>query len=90
MLNLQTQNSHEVLQTLLSFEASLPVSVASLGSVVRELLEQYGREKEAVVRGKIATLLGKLSKIPGINAESLADELIPLLDKEGIFECHVK
>ena len=35
------------------------------------------------MRGKIAKLLGKLSKVPGISAESLAEELIAFLSKEG-------
>jgi len=61
----------------------LPVSSSGLGPVVQNLLEHYGKEKEALVRGKIAKLLGKLSKVPGISAESLAEELIAFLSKEG-------
>lgn len=72
------------MQALLKFEGSLPVSSASLGPAIRGLLEHYAREKEAVVRGKIAVLLGRLSKIPGISADSLAEELITLLGKEGL------
>lgn len=68
----------------MKFESSLPVSNASLGPIVQGLLEHYGREKEALVRGKIATLLGRLSKVPGISADSLAEELLALLLKEGI------
>ena len=87
-LNLQGLNSHEALQTLLKFENSLPVGCNVLCNVVRELVEHYGREKEAVVRGTIANILGKLSKIPGISAENLVDELIPLLKAEGrYFAC---
>ena len=82
-LNLHNLNSQEALQTLLKFESSLPVSSSGLGPVVQNLLEHYGKEKEALVRGKIAKLLGKLSKVPGISAESLAEELIAFLSKEG-------
>ena len=54
-------------------------------------MEHYGREKEAVVRGTIANILGKLSKIPGISAENLVDELIPLLKAEGgYFACYCR
>ena len=82
-LNLQGLNSHDALQALLKFENSFPVSCNVLGNVVRDLVEHYGREKEAVVRGTIAKLLGKLSKIPGISGENLVDEIIPLLKAEG-------
>ena len=82
-LNLQGLNSHDALQTLLKFENGLPVSCNVLGNVVRELIEHYGREKEAVIRGTIAKILGKLSKIPGISGENLVDEIIPLLKAEG-------
>lgn len=68
---------------MLKFETALPVPSSSLGPVIHNLLEHYGREKEPVVRGKIACLLGRLSKIPGISAENLADEVIALLTKEG-------
>lgn len=82
-LNIHGLSSQEALQALLKFESSLPLSSTCLGPVVQSLLEHYGKEKEAVVRGKIAALLGRLSKVPGINAESLAEELLALLSKEG-------
>lgn len=83
-LNLQGLSSQEALQALLKFESNLPVTGASLGPVIQGLLEHYGREKEALIRAKIATLLGRLSKIPGVGAENLAEELLALLAKEGI------
>ena len=55
---------------------------------MRELIEHYGREKEAMVRGLIAKLLGRLSKIPGISGENLVDEIIPLVKAEGINSLH--
>ena len=82
-------SSNDALQALLKFEGTLPVASASLGPVIRGLLEHYVKEKEAVVRGKIACLLGRLSKIPGISSESLAEELITLLGKEGKL-CFIK
>lgn len=81
-LNLQGLSANDALKALLKFETSLPLLGASLGPVINSLLEHYGREKEPVVRGKIAGLLGRLSKIPGISAENLAEELIALLVKE--------
>ena len=56
---------------------------------MRELIEHYGREKEAIVRGMIAKLLGRLAKIPGVSGENLVDEIIPLVKAEGIkaFQC---
>ena len=50
---------------------------------MRELIEHYGREKEAIVRGMIAKLLGRLAKIPGVSGENLVDEIIPLAKSEG-------
>ncbi|WAR28613.1 INT4-like protein, partial [Mya arenaria] len=67
---------------LIKFEHSLPVNSAYLTQIVRTLLDHYGREKEPFVRSKVATLLAKLSIVPGISAESLAEELISLLTTE--------
>ncbi|KAL4225430.1 Integrator complex subunit 4 [Mactra antiquata] len=81
-LFLQGLSSQEALQALLKFEANLPVPSGNLGIVIRTLLEHYEKEKEALVRSKIAALLGKLAKIPGINAENMSDEVINLMSKE--------
>ncbi|XP_052782414.1 integrator complex subunit 4-like [Mya arenaria] len=81
-LNLHGLSSNDVFQALIKFEHSLPVNSAYLTQIVRTLLDHYGREKEPFVRSKVATLLAKLSIVPGISAESLAEELISLLTTE--------
>jgi len=52
--------------------------------VVRSLLDHFDREKETIVRARIASLLGQLSKTPGLSAASLSEELIAFLVKESM------
>ncbi|KAL3848604.1 hypothetical protein ACJMK2_019453 [Sinanodonta woodiana] len=82
-LSLQTVTTpHEALQVLLRFENSLPVESDATGNVLRELLDHYSHEKEAVVRWKIASLIASLSKLPGGNLEGIAEDVISLLKSE--------
>ena len=84
-LNLQgTSSSHETLQRLLAFEDNFPTSGENICNLIRELLDHYRREKESIIRWKIASILGKLAKLPGYNAESLVDEVISLLKLESM------
>ncbi|XP_060072180.1 integrator complex subunit 4-like [Ylistrum balloti] len=75
-------STYDTLQRLLTFEESFPVRGEDVTGVVRELLDHYPREKEAVLRWKVASLLARLVQLPGYNAEALTDDIIRLLKTE--------
>ncbi|XP_067668876.1 integrator complex subunit 4-like [Haliotis asinina] len=83
-LDLQnTSSSHDALQVLLDFQACLvSVSGEAAVDVVGELIEHYHREKEAVVRSKIAQVLGHLCRLPGFSPENVIDHLLAILSTE--------
>lgn len=84
-LDLQnTSTSHDALQVLLDFEAGLQsVSGEAAMDVVGELMDHYHREKEAVVRSKIAQMLGHLCRLPGFSPDNVIDHLLAILSTES-------
>ncbi|CAI9741870.1 integrator complex subunit 4-like [Octopus vulgaris] len=82
-LNLQSAtNSQEVLHILLKFEESLPIDEDSLSGVLRELFDHFPREKEAMVRCKIAMVIKELAYIPSFKYDLYTDEILSLLKTE--------
>ncbi|XP_021372137.1 integrator complex subunit 4-like [Mizuhopecten yessoensis] len=75
-------STYDTLQRLLAFEGNFPLRGEDVSGVVRELLDHYPREKEAVLRWKISSLLARLVQLPGFNAEALTDDIIRLLKTE--------
>ncbi|XP_041355136.1 integrator complex subunit 4-like [Gigantopelta aegis] len=76
-VNLQSAtSSHEALLLLLKFESSLPIDGEAANGVVGELLDHYAREKEPVIRCKVISVLGQLSRLPGFNTEIVVDTML--------------
>lgn len=83
-INLQgTVTPQQIISQLIELEDNLPHQDNDSGNILlRELLDLYHREKEPIVRCKIATILGQLSPYPWINAETLFNDIVPLLRME--------
>lgn len=82
-LNFQAAtNSQESLQILLKLEESLPIDGEHVCAVLRELLDYFSCEKEAMVRCKIANIIRELARIPGFNHDLYANDVISLLKTE--------
>ena len=87
-LDLQgSQSSQDALNRLLRFQDDLVDGCNISASILRELLDHFQREKEAVVRGKVAQVLGQLGRIPQFNTESLVEDVIMLLNGESKSFC---
>lgn len=83
-LNLQSAtSSQECLQILLKLEESLPIDGENISAVLRELLDHFSREKEAMVRCKIANIVRELARIPGFNHDLYTNEILALLKTES-------
>ena len=83
-LNLQSAtSSQECLQILLKLEESFPIDGENISTVLRELLDHFSREKEAMVRCKIANIIKELSRIPGFNHDLYTSDIIALLKTES-------
>ncbi|KAJ8310897.1 hypothetical protein KUTeg_012762 [Tegillarca granosa] len=82
-LDLQSvATSHDALQRLLHFEEDLSITREAAPNIVRELLDYFHKEKEPLVRCKIAFILGEIVKLPDFNSESLVDDIMLLLKSE--------
>ncbi|GAB1608958.1 integrator complex subunit 4-like [Argonauta hians] len=81
---LTTANSQDALHVLLKFEESLPPVAAgdNLTTVLRELFEHFSREKEAMVRCKIAMVVKELAYVPGFKYDLHTNEILALLKNE--------
>lgn len=83
-VNLQgVSSSQQALQQLLKFEESLVEGDQIPQSVIQELIEHFQQEKEALVRRKIAQLLGNLGMVPHFSAENLVEDVRILLKSES-------
>lgn len=83
-VNLQgAANSQQALQQLLRFEESLVEGDQVPLSVTQGLIEHFQQEKEALVRRKIAQLLGNLGLIPHFSSENLVEDVKILLKSES-------
>ena len=65
-------------------ERSLPLDLEDHSSAIGCLLERFAREQDAVVRAKIASLLGRLGKAPGLKAEDLAVNIMRMMKTESM------
>lgn len=82
-LNLQgVANSQQALQQLLTFKERLTEGDQVLVNVTQELIEHFQQEKEALVRRKIAQLLGSVGMVPHFSAENLVEDVKMLLKSE--------
>lgn len=79
---LGVSSSQQALQQLLKFEESLVEGDQIPQSVIQELIEHFQQEKEALVRRKIAQLLGNLGMVPHFSAENLVEDVRILLKSE--------
>jgi hypothetical protein len=61
-----------------SFEITIAVII-----IVRQLIDHYHREKESIVRWKIAHVLGVFAKHPQCASDSVVEEIISLLKTES-------
>ncbi|XP_041482405.1 integrator complex subunit 4-like [Lytechinus variegatus] len=82
-LDLRAGNSREALTQLLDLENQLPVSQDAAESIINTLFEHYSKEEGAHVRSKVIELLGRIARLPGVNAVGIANDLMTLLATEG-------
>lgn len=80
---LGVSSSQQALQQLLKFEESLVEGDQIPQSVIQELIEHFQQEKEALVRRKIAQLLGNLGMVPHFSSENLVEDVRILLKSES-------
>ncbi len=52
-------DSHHALQALIKFEEHLPTSAENAETIIQSLFDHFYKEKEAYVRAKLATLIGR-------------------------------
>ena len=65
-------------------ERSLPLDLEDHSSAISCLLERFAREQDAIVRAKIASLLGQLGKAQGLKAEDLAINIVRMVKTESM------
>jgi hypothetical protein len=73
-LRLQTW-TQEALSSLLNFERRLSEVGENSVNIVRQLIDHYHREKESIVRWKIAHVLGVFAKHPQCASDSVVEEM---------------
>ncbi|XP_076096453.1 integrator complex subunit 4-like [Mytilus galloprovincialis] len=75
-------STQEAVSSLIHLERQLSQIGENAVNIVRQLVDHYHREKESVVRWKIAHILGLLSKHPQCAADTIVEEIISLLKTE--------
>jgi len=65
-------------------ERSLPLDLEDHSLAISCLLERFAREQDTIVRAKIASLLGRLGKAPGLKAEDLAVNIMRMMKTESM------
>jgi len=73
-----------VWQVLVDVERSLPLDLEDHSSAISCLLERFAREQDVIVRAKVASLLGRLGKAPGLKAEDLAMNIMRMMKTESM------
>ncbi len=61
----------------------MPVDFDHAETIVRLLLDHFYTQEDAVVKAKIATMLGELAKTPRFKSAMLVDDITTILTKEG-------
>ncbi|PFX32501.1 integrator complex subunit 4-like [Stylophora pistillata] len=77
----QFSTQQEILQTLVDLEKELPLeSLEVVEFAIRSLWERFYHTEDAAVRVKVISLLGSVTRFPGVNVQAIAEELIKLLN----------
>ena len=61
----------------------MPVRNEHAELIIRQLLDHFHSQDDAVVRTKIASMLADLAKTPILSSSILVDDITTMLSKEG-------
>lgn len=73
----QFSTQQEILQTLVDLEKELPLeSLEVVEFAIRSLWERFYHTEDAAVRVKVISLLGSVTRFPGVNVQAIAAVLL--------------